>query len=37
VKLDSAQKLFDSLLHDLMTAQRRVHDLDLDFAEEDAG
>lgn len=28
--------LFDSLLHELMTGQRRVNDLDLDFAEEEA-
>ncbi|MCH7688570.1 MAG: restriction endonuclease subunit S [Planctomycetes bacterium] len=27
---------FDSLLHDLMTGQRRLHDLDLEFAEEGA-
>ena len=32
----ACEELFKSLLHDLMTGQRRVHELDLDFAEEEA-
>ncbi|MCB9924873.1 MAG: restriction endonuclease subunit S [Planctomycetaceae bacterium] len=35
-KLEALTEMFDSLLHDLMTGQRRVHDLDFDFTDEDA-
>lgn len=35
-KLEALTQTFNSLLHELMTGQRRVHDLDLEFADEDA-
>ena len=35
-KRDSLKDLFRTLLHQLMTAQIRVHDLDLSFLEQDA-